>query len=90
MKCVSVAMVLAVSPFFMAQSSITIYGLPDVLSGYQKSTVNGQNTSLSMIGNNGQMSRRLGFIGSEDLGGGYRANVTFENGFDPSTPREPA
>lgn len=85
LKYMPIALALTASPFAMAQSSVTIYGVLDVFAGYQRSTVNGQNTSLSVIGNNGEMTSRIGFKGSEDLGGGYRANFNLENGFDTST-----
>jgi len=84
-KYVPVVLALAYSPFALAQSSVTVYGVLDVFGGYQKSTVGGKNTSLSVIGNNGEMTSRLGFRGSEDLGAGYRATFNLETGFDPST-----
>jgi predicted porin len=74
-----------IAPAVMAQSSVTIYGVLDVYTGYQNTTVGGKNTSLTAMGNNGSMTSRLGFKGSEDLGGGYRATFNLENGFDPST-----
>ncbi|WDZ95160.1 porin [Herbaspirillum sp. WKF16] len=84
-KLLPVALLLAAAPAAYAQSSVTIYGVLDVYTAYQKSTVGGKNTSLWAMGNNGEMTSRLGFKGSEDLGGGYRATFNLENGFDPST-----
>ena len=79
------ALLLAASPVVLAQSSVTIYGVMDVYTAYQKSTVGGKDTSLWAMGNNGEMTSRLGFKGSEDLGGGYRATFNLETGFDSST-----
>lgn len=84
-KLLPVAAALAWCSAASAQSSVTIYGVLDVFTGYQRSTVGGKNTSLTAIGNNGEMTSRLGFKGSEDLGGGYRATFNLETGFDPST-----
>ncbi|MFS2115664.1 MULTISPECIES: porin [Herbaspirillum] len=79
------ALLLAASPVVLAQSSVTIYGVMDVYTAYQKSTVGGKDTSLWAMGNNGEMTSRIGFKGSEDLGGGYRATFNLETGFDSST-----
>jgi predicted porin len=72
-----------------AQSSVTVYGLLDL-------GVTDINTSTSVLstglttgtnalntGNSGRLSgTRLGFRGAEDLGGGLKANFTFETGVD--------
>ena len=84
-RLIPAALLLAVAPAAFAQSSVTIYGVVDVYTAYQKSTVGGKDTSLWAMGNNGQMTSRLGFKGVEDLGGGYRASFNLETGFDPST-----
>jgi predicted porin len=68
-----------------AQSSITLYGVLDEFVGYQSTKVAGKNTSLVLLGNNGELTSRWGLRGSEDLGGGYRATFDLENGFDPGT-----
>ena len=82
----SFAMALAASPeFAQAQSSVTVYGILDVFGGYQNTTVGGKSTSLTLMGNNGELTSRLGFRGVEDLGGGYRTSFNLETGFDPST-----
>jgi len=85
LKYLPVALALAYSPFAMAQSSVTIYGVIDTFVGYQKSTVGGKNESLWVVGNNGEMTSRIGFRGKEDLGGGYYTSFNLENGFDTST-----
>jgi len=68
-----------------AQSSLTLYGILDVFAGYQSAKVGGKNTSLYVLGNNGELTSRWGLRGTEDLGGGYRTTFALENGFDPGT-----
>ncbi|MDY7578827.1 porin [Herbaspirillum sp. RTI4] len=71
-----------------AQSSVTLYGVLDMFSGYQSSTVGGKHTSLTVLGNNGEMTSRWGIRGNEDLGGGYKTTFDLENGFDPGTGQQ--
>jgi predicted porin len=71
-----------------AQSSLTMYGIMDVFAGYQSAKVGGKNTSLYVLGNNGELTSRWGLRGSEDLGGGYRTTFVLENGFDPGTGKQ--
>jgi len=65
-----------------AQSSVTVYGLLDYGYGYAQqrnnvgTTVTNQNTSG--FGGNGESTSRIGFRGTEDLGGGTRAFFTVE------------
>ncbi|MGH8778852.1 porin [Paraburkholderia sp.] len=68
-----------------AQSSITLYGVLDVFTGYQSAKVGGSNKSLAVLGSNGEMTSRWGVRGTEDLGGGYRTTFDLESGFDPTT-----
>jgi len=63
--------VLAASGAAMAQSTVTLYGVADLWVGKAK----GQDT---VMGNGGLSTSRLGFKGSEDLGGGLSAIFTFE------------
>ena len=65
--------VLAASGAAMAQSSLTLYGIADLWVGAQKNDGVG-----TIMGNGGLSTSRLGFKGSEDLGGGLTANFTFE------------
>jgi predicted porin len=74
-----------------AQSSVTIYGIID--TGIAKSTnVNAAGQSVTGMANGGLATSRLGFRGTEDLGGGLKANFTLEaefladNGSQASTP----
>ena len=69
--------VLAASGAAMAQSSVTLYGVVDAGVTY----INGKdNWSGVTSGNN--LTSRLGFRGTEDLGGGLKANFVLEGGFN--------
>ncbi len=75
-----------------AQSSVTVYGILDV--GYQGVATKGPSSSTSAVPNNSQANRfsgegsettsRLGFRGTEDLGGGMQAFFTAEFGLAPT------
>jgi predicted porin len=71
-----------------AQSSVTLYGVLDEFVGYQSSKAGGKSTSLSVLGNNGELTSRWGLRGTENLGGGYRTTFDLENGFDPDTGKQ--
>jgi predicted porin len=81
--------VLAASGVASAQSTVTLYGLADVYLGSSKikSTVGGVSTSLrqTVIDSGGFNTSRFGLKGSEDLGGGLKANFLLEAGYDIST-----
>jgi predicted porin len=65
-----------------AQSNVTIYGIADV--GIERTKLDpGQTTTRLSSGI--QSGSRLGFRGTEDLGGGLSASFALENGFDIST-----
>jgi predicted porin len=78
-----------------AQSSVTVYGIID--EGYQSdftkisnggaaNTTNGTvKTNQNAIGSGAQSTSRLGFKGSEDLGGGSSAFFTYEVKVTPET-----
>ena len=84
--------VLAASGAAVAQSSVSLYGIADAFVG------SGKTTSISLGGNGlviseqrqsvvnsgGLSSSRWGLKGTEDLGGGLKANFVLENGFDIS------
>jgi predicted porin len=73
--------VLAVSGVASAQSSVTLFGVLDV--GISRVTGNGvSRTGLSTGGAN---ISRLGFRGTEDLGGGLAASFWLEAGLDVDT-----
>jgi predicted porin len=68
-----------------AQSNVTIYGLVD--SGVEHvSNVGAAGASLTRVpSNTGTLPSRIGFRGTEDLGGGLKVVFTLENGFGPDT-----
>ena len=68
---------LAASGAAMAQSSVTLYGVVDEAVSYLK----GQ-TSFSGINSGANMTSRFGIRGSEDLGGGLKANFRLESGLN--------
>jgi predicted porin len=70
-----------------AQSSVTVYGLLDVSTVSTDSNALATNvvTKTTNTGGDGQLSgSRLGFRGTEDLGGGLKANFVAEFGFSPT------
>ena len=86
---ISVA-VLAASGIASAQSTVTLYGLADVYVGSvteKQSPIGGASTSerRTVINSGGFNGSRFGLKGSEDLGGGLKANFVLEGGYDSST-----
>ncbi len=77
--------VLAASGAAMAQSSVTLYGLVDAGVGQKRTEVNGVKTKQSVVDSSLLNNSRYGFKGSEDLGGGLKANFTLEQGFSTDT-----
>jgi len=71
-----------------AQSSVTIYGILDV--GYSGKNLKGSpstatNTNTTnQFGQSSETASRLGFRGTEDLGGGTSAFFTIETGLTPN------
>ena len=59
-----------------AQSNVTAYGVMDANLGWG----NGSVSSNKQVGTDGLAGSRLGFRGTEDLGGGLRANFLIEHG----------
>ena len=64
----------------LAQSNVTIYGRLNVTAERQKDG----DTTLNVLQNN---SSRIGFKGTEDLGGGLKAFFLIEHGFSPDDGR---
>jgi predicted porin len=64
-----------------AQSSVTLFGVVDVAARHVK---NGD-ASLNTLSGNGNNTSRIGFRGTEDLGGGLRAGFWLETGINPDT-----
>lgn len=75
--------VLAASGASFAQSNVTVYGLADIWFGSVKSENGVAGTSLTQtkLDSGGVNGSRWGVKGSEDLGGGLKANFKFEQGF---------
>jgi len=71
-----------------AQSSVTVYGILDVGYINQKSDGSGATATTtannSMIGNSAEQTSRIGFRGTEDLGGGKSAFFTVEMNLTPT------
>ncbi len=61
-----------------AQSSVTIYGRLNVTAEAQ----NSNDVKTKVLNNN---ASRIGFRGTEDLGGGLKAGFVLEHGFNPDT-----
>ena len=78
--------VLAASGAAMAQSTVTLYGLADIWVGSVKdsATIGGVSASqrTTSVDSNGVNTSHFGFKGSEDLGGGLKANFQLEQGFN--------
>ena len=72
--------VLAASGAAMAQSSVTLYGLADVWFGSEKTEANNTSERVTKLTSGGVNTSRWGLKGSEDLGGGLKANFQFEQG----------
>ena len=68
--------VLAASGAAMAQSSVTLFGVVDATIRY----TDGANGNRWQLTNSGYNSSRLGFRGTEDLGGGLSASFWLEAG----------
>ncbi|MBT3066522.1 porin [Rhodoferax sp. U11-2br] len=69
--------VLAASGAAMAQSTVTVYGIADVWVGSEKTG----DVRDSKVGSGGVSGSRWGIKGTEDLGGGLKANFLLEQGF---------
>lgn len=64
-----------------AQTNVTVYGVVDM--GIQRTDNNGAGVDPTWALNSGiQSGSRLGFKGTEDLGGGLSASFQLENGFN--------
>ena len=70
--------VLAASGAAMAQSSVTLYGIADVWVGNVSVDNGTTDTSTTKMISGGVSTSRWGMKGSEDLGGGLKANFQFE------------
>ncbi len=79
---------LAATGLVSAQSSVTMFGLVDVAYGAHK-TSSRDGTAFTKTGgvmDGSQAGSRIGFRGTEDLGGGLKANFHLEQGIAPTQP----
>ncbi len=84
----AVAALSAIAGAAQAQSSVTVYGLLDVgYVGYNTRQATGtavNKTTGNAFSSSGESTSRLGFKGTEDLGGGLSAFFTVEIGVTPN------
>jgi predicted porin len=85
----AVAAMTAFAGAAQAQSSVTVYGLLDVgyTGGNSRSSTAAEGVTkqnVSRISNSMESGSRIGFRGTEDLGGGKAAVFTFELGIQPA------
>jgi predicted porin len=84
----ALAAVTAFAGAAQAQSSVTVYGIIDmgIAGGNSRNAQPTTVTNSTGLGVNqsGQSTSRLGFRGTEDLGGGTSAFFTFEFGLNPN------
>jgi len=81
----AVAAVTAFAGAAQAQSSVTVYGLLDVgFAGTTTRLANQKQNNTSFTGTGSESTSRLGFRGTEDLGGGTRAFFTAEFDLAPT------
>ena len=71
-----------------AQSSVTMYGRIDIGYGNQTTVTRDGSGRIRTSGvmDGGLTSNAIGFRGTEDLGGGLKANFVFEQGLNPTGP----
>ncbi|HVZ45912.1 MAG TPA: porin [Ramlibacter sp.] len=74
LRLTAVCAALASAPAFAQSSSVTLYGVVDVGLTHASGSV----SSVTAMNSNRNASSRLGFRGSEDLGGGLSASFTLE------------
>jgi predicted porin len=83
----AIAAVTAFAGAAQAQSSVTVYGLLDVgyVGGNERvsTSAGAAKQTFSTIGQSAQSTSRLGFRGTEDLGGGTSAFFNFETALTP-------
>lgn len=77
MKKTLIALAVVAASNTYAQSSVTVFGIVDNAF----SLGNGSIASKTSMSSPGYLGSRLGFRGSEDLGGGMKANYWLEAGF---------
>lgn len=71
------AVMLAITGMANAQSSVTLFGIVDAMMQRGQGSI----ADRTQMGSGGSSSSRLGFRGTEDLGGGLWAGFWLESGF---------
>ena len=84
MKKLVLATLLAAATGLASAQSVTVYGIVDAGVRYDGSA-NASDASSTKFLSGVQSTSRLGFKGSEDLGGGLKAKFNLENGFSLAT-----
>lgn len=74
----ALALAAAIAVPAQAQSSVTLFGVVDLSLRNVKN-----NTSQKQLGTSGLTTSRIGFRGTEDLGGGLKAHFWLEGGLNP-------
>lgn len=74
--------VLAASGASFAQSTVTAYGIVDAFLGVVTNDNGTTSLSQTVLNSGGVSGSRWGLKGSEDLGGGLKANFKLEQGFN--------
>jgi predicted porin len=83
---VALAVLSAFAGAASAQTNVTIYGVVDAgITREFGTAVGGVAGSSTKLTSGAQSGSRLGFKGTEDLGGGMAANFVLENGFKTDT-----
>lgn len=78
----AVAALSSIAGLVQAQSTVQVFGLLDL--GYLNTRASGSG-SVSSVNPDGNTSSRLGFRGTEDLGGGMNASFWLEGAINPDT-----
>lgn len=82
-KITALTIALMAGPAY-AQSGVTLYGIVDTGISYYNNAAGG-GKSIGMPAQTGELPSRWGLKGREDLGSGYSAFFSLENGFQPGT-----
>jgi predicted porin len=77
---IALAALSAIAGSAVAQSSVTVYGVLDAGYSETSKTISGTKNSQDALSFNNFTSSRFGVKGTEDLGGGLKANFTIETG----------
>lgn len=79
---IALAALSSLTSLAQAQTTVEVFGLLDIGYLYTKADGNG---SVASINTDGNTSSRLGFRGTEDLGGGLKAGFWLEAAVNPDT-----